>query len=431
MAYRLYRHLTHIVWFLVWPWRAVMATAGADEWRQRFGELPRVPSGALWLHAASVGEVSGAAPLVRALAESGAAVLVTVVTRTGLSVAERELAGEAIVAHAPLDFPRSVRTALDRVRPRALLLVETEIWPNLVVEAAAAGAFVGVVNGRLTERGLLGSLRRGSPVRRAARCLSAVFCQTEGDRERFVRLGVPAGDIEVLGSMKFDALADPPTSEERERLRSDLGLPPSSASVVFGSVRPDEEQAVVASIEKIAASAPSSSFVLAPRHLDRVKAIAGSLERRGVSFVLRSDGRPVEAGGVLLLDTTGELSRVYAAADVAFVGGTLAPYGGHNPLEPAAAAVPVIIGPHTESCADAARLLVERGAAFVVSTADGLAATVLELLLDKARRRGAGRRGLDAVRDGRGAAARTAAAVLERVGTRPAARGPRTRGGAA
>jgi 3-deoxy-D-manno-octulosonic-acid transferase len=246
----------------------------------------------------------------------------------------------------------------------------------------------------------------GSPLRRMAPRISFAACRTEDDAERFRELGLPASAVAVVGDMKFDKLAAPLDGVEREELKRSLGFPTDAPVVVFGSVRPKEEGAVASAAAAVAAALPGARFVVAPRHLERVPAAVSAFESRGLATALRSGG---EAGGApaVVINTTGELARVYAAGSLAFVGGTLAPYGGHDPLEPAAQGVPVLVGPHTETCRDAARRLVAAGAAFEVPDGPALGRELVRLLGDEAARAEAGARALDTIADGQGATART------------------------
>jgi 3-deoxy-D-manno-octulosonic-acid transferase len=409
VSYRLYRALTNAVCFLAAPWAAAKRASRDEEWVERLGGGRAVPPGGVWVHAASVGEVAAAAPLMRALVEGGVPVLLTVLTRAGRDVAARAWGEGVTVAFAPLDFVPSVRSVLRRTRPRALLLVETELWPNLIVEAARAGAVVGVVNGRLSPRSAGRYLLPGSPVRGLGRLLSFVACQSDDDGRRFVALGAAASGVVVAGNMKYDALARPLCENERSRLRDSLGIPPSAPVVVFGSVRPAEEDFVAGAAAGIAAVVPGVFLIVAPRHLERAGPLLTRLGEEGLAPVRRSMPGP-NPGGVartIVLDSTGELSRVYSIATVAFVGGTLAPYGGHNPLEPAAHGVPVLIGPHTESCRDSAARLTAAGGAIVVEGAAALRDAALRLLSDEGARRAVGEAARAVVDEGRGATART------------------------
>jgi 3-deoxy-D-manno-octulosonic-acid transferase len=403
----LYRSLTAAAWFAAQPWVMWKRARGGSEWKERLGGLPAGRPGTIWVHAASVGEIAAAAPLVRALSERGLPVLLTVMTTTGNSVARRLVGPKVTVAFPPLDLVPPVRIALSAVAPRALLIVETELWPNLIVEAAWRGTIVGVVNGRLSERSLRRYRLPGFPLLDLREAISFVACRSQEDMRRFRSLGLPDARLTVAGDMKFEALAGPLPESDRAALRDVLSAG-NSRVVVFGSVRPLEERAV-ADAASAALRDPGVRVVVAPRHTDRVPGIAERLSSSGLSVCTwsgLSSGRE-DAAQVTIVDTTGELAGIYSIADVAFVGGTLAPYGGHNPLEPAAQGVPIVFGPHTESCDDAARLLVSTGAAAVVEDGPGLRDVVIALLADEVRRANMGRSALEAVASRRGAVGNT------------------------
>jgi 3-deoxy-D-manno-octulosonic-acid transferase len=398
--------ITHALWPLALAAASARTVTGAPEWRGRVGAAPPVPAGAVWLHAASVGEVAAATPLARALAARPEGAHLTVVTKTGLDVARRTLP-ELAPSLAPLDFVVAVRRRLRSAGPRALLLTETELWPNTVYESTESGATVGMVNGRLSERSLRRYSMRGSPLAGIADRISFAACRTEDDAQRFRALGLPADGVVVVGDMKFDKLAAPLGRAERAGLRTSLGIPEGVPVVVFGSVRPKEEAAVARAASEVSRELPDARFVAAPRHLERVAPLTAAMESAGVACVPRSTGGDVSPGGAVVLDTTGELARTYGVASAAFVGGTLAPYGGHDPLEPAAQGVPVVIGPHTETCAGSAERLLRGGGAFEARDAVELAHRLLQLLRDGTAGSEAGELALRAVDEGRGATGRT------------------------
>ncbi len=410
-----YRILTNVAYALAFPWLAWRRASGGREWAERLGDVRPRAAGGLWIHAASVGEVAAAAPLVRALRSGGEDVVLTVVTPTGREVAGRT-AGEGVeVFFGPLDLAPCVGRAVAGVAPRALLLVETELWPNLIAGARAGGATVGVVNGRLSERSARRYRLPGSPIRGLGDAIAFVACQSDEDRDRFVRIGVPRERVTPVGNTKYDALPAPLPARERDELRDSLGIPADSPVVVFGSVRPLEEEAVAAAASGIASSYPDARMVVAPRHLDRLAPLEGRLRAAGLEFTRRTAvgaGAPPAGSGVLL-DTTGELSNLYAIATVAFVGGSLGPYGGHNPLEPAAHGVPVLLGPSTESCAESAERLVSAGGAAVVRDGNELTAGILSLLADPGKREEAAARAIEAIEAGRGATGRTMALLRD------------------
>jgi 3-deoxy-D-manno-octulosonic-acid transferase len=418
MSYALYRMLTAAVWGATRPWTARRESTGGSEWRERLGEAAGAAD--IWVHAASVGEVAAAEPVVRALSALGEAVFLSVMTRTGRHVAAR-LEGETVaVGYVPLDFPAAVRSALDRIGPRALLLIETELWPNLVVGAARRGVTVGVLNARLTDRSVRRYRLPGFPLAALRGSIEFVAARGEADRRNFLSLGFEPGRVRVVGDLKFDRLSGPLARSEAVEVRAALGVPRDARVVVFGSVRPLEEAAVAAAAAAALAAGDDVRVVAAPRHLARAPALAERLATAGAVASMRSSGQ-ADAARAIVLDTTGELPRVYGVADIAFVGGTLAPYGGHNPLEPAARGVATIVGPHTESCAGAATLLTSSGGALLVQDADGLTECVLALLGDAERRREVGLRAAAAVDSGRGGTERTIELLREYavVDTRP------------
>lgn len=415
MRYRVYRAATGLVWLASAPVLALRsALEPGREWSERSGRLDGAERGSVWVHCASVGEVAAAAPVVRALtAGDGFAVHVSTVTRTGRAVAEN-LKQAASVSFAPLDLVPCVARALDGMEPAAVVLIETELWPNLLAESFGRGVPVAVANARLSEKGLGRYLSGLTPLPELAGRLSAVACQSEVDAERFVSLGVPEGRVSVTGNTKYDSLPEASPPSERMRLKTSLGIPEGAPVAVFGSVRPDEEESVAAAAAGILSSVRGARVIVAPRHMDRLGQVERALDARAVSHVRRSslvDRRSSE--GVIVLDTTGELSALYSIADAAFVGGTLAPYGGHNPLEPAAQGVPVLIGPHTENCAEAASDLLRSGGAVTVADGESLLRETVDLMKDPTRRSRAAASALSAVSAGRGAGERTLSFLRE------------------
>ena len=396
---------------MLWP--AALLWAGAresrgDEWSQRTGTMPPLAPGGIWVHAASVGEVAGVAPLVRALADV-AGVVLTVVTPTGRESALRSVKEHADVLFAPLDLAPAVRKTLASLKPRLLILTETELWPNTIIQAAAAGVPVGVVNGRMSARSLRRYRMPGSPLAGLGESLSFVAARSSEDAGRFEALGVARGRIRVTGDLKYDKLERPLEQSERRALSASLGLPESAPVVVFGSVRPKEEPQVAHAAARLLGSFPELHVLAAPRHMDRVAELFKALREAGARPVVLVSEEEERRGNARahVLDSTGTLAKAYSVGSVAFVGGTLAPYGGHDPLEPAAQGVPVVMGPHTESCREAAAALLAGGAARIVENGEGLARAVAGLLEDEVALARAGKAALDVVDAGRGAVDRT------------------------
>jgi len=404
-AYRIYRVSTWIIWVIAWPWLVWMRSR-SREWFERLSGSA-VPGG-VWVHAASVGEVGAALPLVHELLTRGCAVRVTVVTPAGVEVARRSLPESVPVRFAPLDFVPAVRRALRGGRPDLVILVETELWPNLLHEARANGVPVAMANARLSERSLSRYRSKASPLLGVAQLVGAAVCQSEDDVRRFVRLGFDRSRVRSFGSTKFDTLAEPLSTGEREALRATYGFDGGTPVLVFGSVRPREEDDVVRAVGVCLSAVHGLRVVIAPRHLERVGPLESALRSAGIATArrteLRADGR-TDARAVVL-DTTGELGRTYAIATAAFVGGTLANYGGHNPLEPAAQGVPVVLGPHTDACRESAGLLLRAGAAVTVSGGDELAVELVRIARDGSAARSMSKAALRVMDEGRGATAR-------------------------
>jgi 3-deoxy-D-manno-octulosonic-acid transferase len=313
----------------------------------------------------------------------------------------------------PLDFAGWPSRALAALRPAAVVLVETELWPNLLSETTARGVALVIANGRLS-----GSrMRRYRAVRGLLRPslarVAAVGARSAADAARFVELGAGAERVEVTGDLKYDL--DPPAADERET-RRELGIPDDVPVWVAGSTGPREEGAVLDAWSAARAASPGLVLVLAPRHLERRAEVERAIRERGHAFRRASEGGALEPGcAVLLLDTIGQLAGAYRTAAVAFVGGSLVPVGGHNLLEPASLGVPVLFGPHVENVAETADALTRAGGARCVGDAGELGREVAALLADPSRRAAMGRSAESAVRAHRGSLDRTVGTILRAV----------------
>jgi len=366
----------------------------------------------IWVHAASAGEMEGAEPIVRELAKRspGRPVVISAMTRTGRKRSAR--IGGTRSIFTPVDLPGPVRKAFDQVDPALLILVETEIWPTLLGEAARRKIPVAIVNGRLSG----GAYQRMKTVRSLYRdCLKGIAfvgVQRLIDAERFRHFGVQPGRIHVHGSTKIDAIRQ---GEPELPLRRQEG----ERWIVFGSVRRAEEEAVREAALRVLAEREEARVVIAPRHPEK----AGPLPDDPRGEWHRFSERPIPDGcRGIWVDTVGDLISFYALADVAFVGGSLSPHGGHNPAEPARFAVPVLFGPHLDNCREFADLLLDAGAASVVRSGTELAGEILSLLADEETRRKRGEAGREAIDSRRGAAGR-AVDLLEKAALLPAAVG--------
>ncbi len=331
-----------------------------------------------WWHAASLGEVAALEPVLERARRRMVAgrIAVTTTTVTGRSAARR-LWGEAVTL-GPLDFPGAVRRAFGARDPGSLILVETELWPNWLAECRRRGTAVAVVNGRLSDRSLPRYARLRLLFRPLLAGVQAVAARSELDAARFRTLGVPAEAVRVTGNTKHDRLAG----------AAPAALPwPEGPVWTVGSLRPGEEEPVLAAFASVRARHPDLRLVLALRHPRDWPGLERLLAERGLPAARRSRPAPEDgAAAVLIADTLGELPALYAAATAAFVGGTLVPVGGHNVLEAAAAGVPVLFGPHTANVAGDAEALLAGGGAVRVDGAEALAST-LAGWLDRPRAR--------------------------------------------
>lgn len=398
---------------------AVFSARGREGLSERLAPLARQPHGrahGIWVHAASVGEVEAGVPLVAALLERGIPIVATTATTTGRTRMRECFPGLA-VRLVPLELPGLAYASVRRARIALLVLLETELWPALITGAARAGARVVVVGARISDRTLPRYRLLRPLLGPALRCLDAVGAQTELYAERFRALGVPEARVSVLGDLKLDR-----TVPEAVPAELDEALGPGPL-LVGGSTHPGEEEALLAAWQAMReAGASDLRLVLAPRHPERAEQVLALVRREKRSVRLRSSG--AGSSEVVILDGLGELAAVYLRADLVFVGGTLAPVGGHNLVEPAAAGRVVVAGPHTENQRHQASLLASLGILHRVADARGLEA-VLSRLWDNPARNEPAERARGILRAHRGAVDRTLTLVL---GELRAARGPEAEG---
>jgi len=379
-----------------------------DYWRglgERFGvSYPVEPSRTIWVHAVSVGEVQASAALVRALRARYPHIplVLTTVTPTGAQRA-RELVGDVVrIRYIPYDLPGCVRRFFDRTRPLLAVILETEIWPNLYHECGRRGVPLVLASARISPRSVNRYRLLVGLFRETLSHGIVIAAQSESDAERFRSIGASAGRTHVTGNVKFDFELQPGLLARGRALREEHAG--SRPVWIAGSTHDGEEELVLDAHVAVRREIPDALLVLVPRHRNRFDSVAALLRRRGVTFVARSSRERAGAHTeVLLLDSLGELVTFYAAADLAFVGGSLVPIGGHNLLEPAALALPILTGPHNFNSEDIAKLFVEVGGANVVTSARELAAEVVRLLRDRDARQEMGSAGRRAVDENRGA----------------------------
>ncbi len=399
-------------------WRGLSDRSYWDRLGERFGfGKVRLRERSIWVHAVSVGEVQASAALIRALRARypEISLVLTTVTPTGAARARSLFGDDVYHSFAPYDLPGSVRRFFDRVQPRLAIILETEIWPNLFDACGKRGIPLVLASARVSQRSV-GRYRRLVGLFRQTLANGIVIAaQSEADAERFRSIGASPDRTYVTGNIKFDFELPAALLADGARLRDKYA--PARQVWIAGSTHEGEEDVVLDAHERLLASGTDALLVLVPRHPNRFDDVAANLKRRGLAFVRRSRAQAAAADvRVLLVDSLGELLRFYAAADIAFVGGSLVPIGGHNLLEPAALGLPILSGPNTYNAEGIARLLIEVGAVQTVNDAAELAESVSGLLCDPEKRRAAGASGRATVEANRGALERLLALVPPLIG---------------
>jgi len=384
----------------------------------RRGRIPS-PTGKqrIWIHAVSVGETLSAVPLVLELRKRlpDTEILLSTVTLTGQEVARKAL-GEATdgIFYFPFDLPGVCARFLDRIRPGLLAILETEIWPNLIAECAKRRIPVVLLNGRVSERSLRGYARFRSWISGVLACLDRIAVQTEEDAGRVRALGADPSRIRVTGNMKFDVSV--PKTEGSKFFDRLHGVKTRGDSwFVAGSTHEGEEESVLQALGGARAVNGSIRLLLAPRHPERFPAVEELCRKSGWEVARRtgiSPGEDLPETPVILLDTVGELTGAYSAADIAFVGGSLAPKGGHNILEPALFGIPTIVGPHMENFREISEIFTRGEAVISVKNGERLAAALAEWAADPAPFRSTGERAKRLLDDFRGATERNVEIVV-------------------
>jgi 3-deoxy-D-manno-octulosonic-acid transferase len=386
------RTLYNVLFHLGLPFIALrlwIRSRKAPAYAQRIGErfalgLPPMQRGGIWVHAVSVGESIAAAPMVRALLAQYPQLPITItsMTPTGSERIRSMFAGEPRIQHCylPYDFPWAAARFLKHIQPKIGVIMETELWPNHIHQCAKSGIPTVLANARLSERSARGYGRFAKLTRPMLGEVSLFAVQTQAEAQRFLDLGARPECVAVTGSIKFDLTIDPALLERATQLRTQwqaLDRPVWIAA----STHDGEDEIVLAAHRQVLAAHPDALLILVPRHLERFDSVFEMSRQQGFSTVRRSTGLPVTAAdSVLIGDTMGELLFLYALADIAFVGGSLVPTGGHNLLEPAALAKPLLSGTHLFNFLEIAALLRTAGALEEVSDAAGLATTVQRLI---------------------------------------------------
>lgn len=385
--------------------------------KERFGSiarrisLPAAGQRSVWIHAVSVGEVLAVSGLITALQArlSEIRIFISTTTQTGQALA-RQRFGEHNVFYMPLDLPFAVNAVLRTIRPEMLVLAETEFWPNVLRLTKGRGASIAVVNGRISDRSLPGYRRFRGLLRQVLESVDLFLAQSEIDAKRLVEIGAMPDRVHVSGNLKFDAkiAQDSPLSSALKN-----ALTPNQQVLVFGSTVEGEESLLNPCFKSVLHEFPQALIVLAPRHPERFDAVAELLRSDGISFWRRTawSGKPI-SGGVLLLDTIGELASVYSLAQFAFVGGSMVPRGGHNILEPAHFSKAILIGPHYENFRVVVDEFIANNAIKVVPL-EQMTTVALQLMRSPEEAALLGQRAKSIVVTGQGSVQRTLSALLD------------------
>lgn len=423
----LYHLATFMALLLGWPYLLIMLVLGhRQKWRQRLGWLPPQEGRPIWIHGASVGEMGVIAPFLAQLKTlmPEKSIVLSTMTATGQKRAGEIFSNQAAgIFFLPLDFWFSQKLALKRVRPGALILTETELWPNLIRQCQKQNIPVFLVNARLSAR----SFKYYHPLRflfgPLLNSMQLIACQSKEDADRYLGLGVRQDIVTITGNLKYDGIKGPVSATEKQGLRKDFGL--SSEDLVFtaGSTREGEELIILEAWQEVQNQKSKIKnqkikLIIAPRHPGRFSEVEKVLMAQNLKYCKRSGQKSGESShgfDVLLLDTIGELVNAYAASDLAFVGGSLAPVGGHNPLEPAALGLPVIFGPHMFNARESAEGLLACGGAVQVKDAGELKTALSDLLGNEQKRISTGTKARSLVDSKRGVSKVTAELIVEKI----------------
>ena len=401
--YNLLTYLLLIPFAFYWLFRGISNRSYLDRLSQRFGfGFPKL-DGCIWVHAVSVGEVQAAVPLIQSLSERypQQTLLITTVTPTGAARVPALFGDRVRHCYIPFEFPNAVRSFFSSVRPSAAMIMETEIWPNLYRGCGIRGIPLVLVSARISPRSIPGYRRLLPLIRETLSHGIIIAAQSQADADRFIELGANVQRTMVTGNIKFDVKPDPAIAENGKRLRETLFG--ARRVWIAASTHDGEEQQVLETHRILMAKHPDLLLILVPRHPERFSGVRDLIESEAFNVVSRTEQRPCDASTeVFLVDTMGEVPLFYAASDIAFVGGSLVPIGGHNLLEPAAQGLPIVTGPHLFNALDIAEKFIELGACRIAADSTGLATIIAELIDNPEEAARIGRDGLKVLQQNRG-----------------------------
>lgn len=395
-------------------WRSFAAPAYAKRWAERFGFFPKLVTAkkVVWLHTVSVGEFLAALPMIRRLmADENVQLVITTTTPTGSERVHATLGDSVFHVYAPYDLPDALGRFLRRVKPSLYLVMETELWPNTLAACAQRGIPAVLVNGRLSEKSARGYARFSALTTPMLQHLSCAAIQNSTDAVRFVALGLPEQNVVVTGNIKFDLSLSDDLRNQAALLKSQLSDDGQRLILIAASTHQGEDEIILDAFAQVRANenvvAKSAVLILVPRHPERFERVGQLCAAKGFSVARRSERSWNNQNDILLGNTMGELMLMFGASDIAFVGGSLVPNGGHNFIEPAAWGLPLISGPHLFNFAEVARLLTDANALSTVNSAQALADEFIRLLADESSRSSVGAAALQVALDNRGALDKT------------------------
>ncbi|NLS43898.1 3-deoxy-D-manno-octulosonic acid transferase [BEV proteobacterium] len=393
-----------LIWLRLWL-RGRKAPAYRRRWSERYGFCAeKVKPNGIMLHSVSVGETLAAIPLVRVLRHRypSLPITITTMTPTGSERVRSAFGNDVYHVYLPYDLPCALKRFFDQVNPKLVIIMETELWPNLITELHRRNIPLVIANARLSERSTAGYKKIGSLTRSILRRTTLIAAQNQEDGERFIDLGLQRSHLVVTGSLKFDISVTPELAARAVALRCQWA---SRRPVwIATSTHEGEEAIILAAHRELLNRFPDLLLILVPRHPERFPTTQALTQSLGFSYTLRSSGEvPATDTQVVIGDTMGELMMLYGIADIAFVGGSLVERGGHNPLEPAAHAIPVLMGPHTFNFKDICLKLSEAGGLITVKDADSIVKEVNSLLTDEDYRLYYGRHAVEVLHQNQGA----------------------------
>ena len=368
------------------------------------------------IHAVSVGESTAAEPLIAELLRCfpDRKILMTTTTATGAENVQKRFGNDVEHAFFPYDLKFCLKRFFDAARPELVILIETELWPNFLTECKERNTPVMLVNGRLSEKAARRYGRAPGLIKQMLGQLSMIAAQSEEDAARFVSSGADPAEVVSTGSLKFDREINHSVFERGEALRRELGV--NRFVFMAGSSREGEEEVLLEALRMLQGDVPGLLMILAPRHPERFPVVADMLNKYAISFCRQQESRVVEKSTrVFLLDVMGELTNYYAASDVAYVGGSLLPFGGHNTLEPAGLGVPILSGPHTYNFSEINKKLSDAGALLTIEDAASLADAILKLSADSNLRDSMGQAGQEVFGNNRGALSKIVDIISEQL----------------